>query len=48
MSKQDHLLQHLELCKQIFERMRAENAWPWDDSQKSEDLVESEDTSDDI
>ena len=34
---------YLELCKQVFERMEREGSWPWRDSPKSEDLVESED-----
>jgi len=51
MDKNDHLQQHLELCKRIYLRMLAEGSWPWEDdedSQKSEDLLESGDSNDDI
>lgn len=34
---------YLALCQRIYERMERENSWPWADSPKSEDLVESED-----
>jgi len=39
----ERLLQYIELCRGIYERMRRENSWPWDDSQDSDDVVESED-----
>ena len=29
MKKNDHLQQHLDLCKRIYRRMLAENSWPW-------------------
>lgn len=51
MNKDDHLQQHLELCKRIYLRMLAEESWPWAnqlDSQNSENLVESEIKQDDI
>ena len=44
MTPQEHLNEHLELCKQVYERMRLENSWPWvatPDSTEAEDLVES-------
>lgn len=43
----EHLRRHLELCKQIYERMLREGSWPWPvedgDSPNSENLVESQD-----
>ena len=42
MGKNDHLKIHLELCKQMYLRMQAEDNWPWDDSQNLESLVESD------
>lgn len=46
MNKDDHLEQHLELCKHIYLRMRADGSWPWWDDPDSTDpdgVVESED-----
>lgn len=43
MDKQEHLKRHLALCKRIYLRMLEDNSWPWRDSPKSEDLVESKD-----
>jgi hypothetical protein len=51
MNKDDHLEQHLELCKRIYLRMLADGSWPWagePDSQIPEDLLELEDKNDDI
>jgi len=42
------LKQHLELCQRIFEDMLRDGSWPWRDSQKSEDLIESEDNDHDV
>jgi len=42
MKDEQSFQQFLELCKQVFERMEREGSWPWRDSPKSEDLVESE------
>lgn len=46
----DKLLQYIELCRRIYERMRADNAWPWQggDSPDDGDVVESEDNINDI
>ena len=41
MNDDNFLDTYLELCKSIFERMEREGSWPWSDSQKSEDLIES-------
>ena len=41
MNKDEHLERHLEICKQIYLQMLEAGTWPWQDSQKSEDLVES-------
>lgn len=51
MTHEDHLQQHLEICKRIYLRMLEEGSWPWNDqsdSPKSEDVVESSDKQDDI
>lgn len=41
MTPDEHLDQHLELCQRIYLRMQADGSWPWRDSPKSENLVES-------
>lgn len=45
MTNDEHekLLQYIELCRRIYERMRRENSWPWADSQDSDDVLESKD-----
>lgn len=43
-----HLEQYLEICKSIYERMERDGSWPWPDSRNSEDLVESEDNSNNV
>jgi hypothetical protein len=51
MNKDEHLERHLELCRRIYLRMLADGSWPWSDdqdSQNSEDLVESKDNNDAI
>jgi len=51
MNKDEHLERHLELCRRVYLRMLAEGSWPWKtegDSPKSEDVIESEDNTDDI
>ena len=48
MEKDKHLEQYLALCKRIFERMERDGSWPWGDSPKSEDLVESKDNSEKV
>ncbi len=54
-TKPDHIPPELErylaLCKRIYERMEREGKWPWNDQPDStdfEDMVESEDNSDDV
>lgn len=37
------LERYIALCQRVYERMKREGSWPWADSQKSEDLVDSED-----
>ena len=39
---------YLELCRRVYERMRRENRWPWTDSPDFDDVVESEDSRNDI
>jgi len=41
MNDDEFLDTYLELCKSIYERMEREGSWPWTDSQKSENLIES-------
>jgi len=44
MDEDKFLEEYFEICKRIWEDMEASGTWPWEtDSQKSEDLVESED-----
>ena len=42
MNHDEHLQSYLELCQRIYLRMLADGTWPWADSPKSEDLVESD------
>lgn len=35
---------YLLLCQEIFLTMQKDGSWPWQDSQNSEDLVESDDS----
>jgi hypothetical protein len=44
MTPEEHLQQHLELCKRVYLRLKAEGKWPWPDSPNSGDVVESEDS----
>lgn len=46
MTPNEHLERHLDLCKAVFEDLKASGKWLWPDSQLSEDLVEFEDNSD--
>ena len=51
MNKEEHLERHLELCRHMYLRMLADGAWPWKegpDSPKTEDMVESVGTDDDV
>ena len=48
MDEDKHLERYLRLCQRIYERMEAEGSWPWADSQKSEDLIDSDDSTDDV
>lgn len=44
MDEEKFLEEYFEICKRVWEDMEASGTWPWErDSQKSEDLVESED-----
>jgi hypothetical protein len=29
MTNDDHIKQHLELCKRIYQQMREDGSWPW-------------------
>lgn len=39
---------YLALCERAYERMVREGTWPWKDSPNFDDVVESEDNSEDI
>lgn len=41
--KDEALEAYLLLCQEVFVELQREGLWPWPDSQKSENLVESED-----
>lgn len=43
--QQERLDRHLELCREIFLDLKAQEKWPWPNSPKSENLLESEDKS---
>lgn len=36
MDKEEHLRQHLELCKRIYLRMLEDGTWPWRDSPEND------------
>jgi hypothetical protein len=42
MDHDEFLFRHLELCKRMYLRMQAVGSWPWRDSPKSEDVLESD------
>ena len=44
----EQLDRYLELCKRVFDQMRAEGSWPWRDSQNAEDVLDSEDNPNDL
>jgi hypothetical protein len=48
MNREQHLKEHLEICKRIFEDMQRDGSWPWTDSPNPENLLESENSPDDI
>jgi len=48
MTNDDRLTRHINLCKRMYLRLLEDGDWPWPDSQNPEDLVESEDTNDNI
>ncbi|WP_299829297.1 hypothetical protein [uncultured Roseobacter sp.] len=48
MTEDEHLERHLDLCKRVYERMKREGTWPWADSPKSMDVIESEDPKFDV
>ena len=48
MDNDEFLIRHLKLCQRIFDDMMREGSWPWRDSQKSQDLAESEDSQNDV
>ena len=46
MNKDDHFDEHLKLCQAMYERMKRDSTWPWLDSLESQDVIESDNTSD--
>lgn len=46
MTHEEHLERFLRLCKRVYLRMEQDGTWPWPDSQKTEGMVESEDSND--
>ena len=48
MTEDEHIQRHLEICQRVYERLVAEGKWPWPDSPKSEDVIESEDPKTDL
>ncbi len=46
--KQQILEDYLAFCQRVYERLAAQNEWPWplnDDSPKSEEMIDSRDNS---
>lgn len=43
MNHDEHLQEHLAICKAVVEELKQNGEWPWRDSQNSEDLLESGD-----
>jgi len=48
MNNDKQLDDFIDLCKRMYERMECDGSWPWEDSPKSEDLVESKDNPENI
>ncbi len=48
MTEDERIQRHLEICQRVFERLVAEGKWPWPDSPKSEDVIESENPETDL
>lgn len=49
MNERDHLEEYFQLCKRIYEQMERDGTWPWKtDSTKIKDVIDSEDSSDDL
>ncbi|WP_167647428.1 hypothetical protein [Mameliella alba] len=46
MNHEEHLQEHLAICKAVVEHLKQTGQWPWRDSQFPEDLVESDDNVD--
>jgi hypothetical protein len=45
----EKLLQYIEFCRRVYERMRRENSWPWtDDSPDGGDMIESDGNQSDV
>jgi hypothetical protein len=38
MTEDEHLQKHLQLCKRIYLRLKAEGKWPWTAAQDSPDI----------
>ncbi len=48
MTEDEHLERHLAMCQRLYERMLHEGTWPWPDSRKSDDVVDSKDPNTDL
>ena len=48
MTEDERIQRHLDLCQRVFERLVAEGKWAQPDSQKSADLLESEELQTDL
>lgn len=48
MTEDERIQRHLEICQRVYERLVAEGKWPWPDSPKSLDMLESEEPNDDV
>lgn len=47
MSDDKHLEIFLDLCQAACERMKRDGTWPWPDSPNSENVIESDGTTND-
>jgi len=48
MTEDERIERHLEICQRVYERLVAEGKWLWSDSQKTEDVIDSEDHKTDV
>ncbi len=41
--RDEHFEEYIDLCMRMYERMRRDGTWPWDDSTNYESEVDSDD-----